>query len=123
MIPTTIGNMIGGGIFVGAVYWYLFLTGEGSVNVDFNTGGLGAAMEVGGPMGDGSGKGRQRQGNEDGDVIEGRDIDEKHGSGDTLDHTKELPHSGGKMKSGFGKELSGDHITGRKGMFEMAKIV
>lgn len=30
MIPALIGNTIGGALFVGAVYWYLYLTGEGS---------------------------------------------------------------------------------------------
>ena len=29
LIPTTIGNVVGGGLFVGAVYWYLYLTGVG----------------------------------------------------------------------------------------------
>lgn len=28
MIPALIGNIIGGGFFVGVVYWYMFLTGE-----------------------------------------------------------------------------------------------
>ncbi|KAF1820201.1 Formate/nitrite transporter [Dissoconium aciculare CBS 342.82] len=28
MIPTLIGNIIGGGFFVGAAYWYLYLTGD-----------------------------------------------------------------------------------------------
>ena len=113
MIPTTIGNMIGGGIFVGAIYWYLFLTGEGSVDIDFNIGSLESAMEAGGPMG--------RKGKREGNVIEGKVVDEK-GSGDTLDQG-ELPHSGGRMTSGIGRELSGEHITGRKGVFDTAKVV
>ncbi|GAB7343063.1 hypothetical protein MBLNU457_1149t1 [Dothideomycetes sp. NU457] len=28
MIPSLIGNIIGGGLFVGVMYWYLFLTGD-----------------------------------------------------------------------------------------------
>lgn len=32
MIPALIGNTIGGALFVGAVYWYFYLTGEGSGN-------------------------------------------------------------------------------------------
>ncbi|KAH9810092.1 Formate/nitrite transporter [Teratosphaeria destructans] len=28
MIPALIGNIIGGGLFVGVVYWYLYLTGD-----------------------------------------------------------------------------------------------
>jgi hypothetical protein len=35
MIPSLIGNVIGGGVFVGAVYWYLFITGESTpISVD-----------------------------------------------------------------------------------------
>ncbi|KAF2771084.1 Formate/nitrite transporter [Teratosphaeria nubilosa] len=33
LIPTLLGNMLGGGLFVGAVYWYLYLTGEGGVEL------------------------------------------------------------------------------------------
>ena len=29
LIPTTLGNIVGGGLFVGATYWYLYLTGVG----------------------------------------------------------------------------------------------
>ncbi|MCJ1310116.1 hypothetical protein MMC25_003777 [Agyrium rufum] len=50
MIPTTIGNLLGGGIFVGGAYWYLYMT-EGEVSVEFNLGPLGNAMTAGGPMG------------------------------------------------------------------------
>ena len=28
MIPSLLGNLVGGGLFVGVVYWYLFLTGD-----------------------------------------------------------------------------------------------
>ena len=50
LIPTTLGNMAGGGLFFGAIYWYLYLTG-GEVEVSFDPGGLASAMEAGGPMG------------------------------------------------------------------------
>ena len=51
MIPTTLGNLIGGGLFVGGTYWYLYLTGDGSDDIKFSVGGLDTAMEAGGPMG------------------------------------------------------------------------
>lgn len=28
MIPALLGNIIGGGVFVATVYWYLFITGD-----------------------------------------------------------------------------------------------
>ncbi|KAF2161561.1 hypothetical protein M409DRAFT_27957 [Zasmidium cellare ATCC 36951] len=34
MIPALIGNIIGGGVFVGVVYWYLHMTNEPPVAVD-----------------------------------------------------------------------------------------
>lgn len=51
LIPTTLGNIVGSGLSVGAAYWYLFLTGGGSETIDFNLGGLNTTMEAveGGP--------------------------------------------------------------------------
>ena len=46
MIPTTLGNIVGGGLFVGGIYWYLYLTGPGSDGITFELGGLDTAMEV-----------------------------------------------------------------------------
>jgi len=109
LIPTVIGNMIGGGIFVGATYWYLYLTGEGSIDIDFNVGSLESAMEAGGPMG---GK-RQRQ------SIGGPTAAEERGMSNEKviegQEPPELPHSGGKMRSGISKELSADTYAKRKG--------
>ena len=50
MIPTLLGNIVGGGLFVATPYWYLYLTGDDGVSVDFNIGSLASAMEAGGPM-------------------------------------------------------------------------
>ncbi|KAF2497383.1 Formate/nitrite transporter, partial [Lophium mytilinum] len=50
LIPTTLGNIIGGAVFVGLPYWYLYLTGEGNVEIDFNIGNIETALEAGGPM-------------------------------------------------------------------------
>ncbi|KAK4555165.1 hypothetical protein LTR86_007931 [Recurvomyces mirabilis] len=92
MIPTLIGNMIGGGLFVGATYWYLYLTGDDGVSVDFNTGSLATAMEAGGPM-------RRTRTEQD------------HGNGTIIgqDPTEQLsPQPTGHMMSGLGKELADD---------------
>jgi hypothetical protein len=45
LIPTTLGSMVGGDLFVGAIYWYLYLT-----EVSFDLGGLASAMAAGGRM-------------------------------------------------------------------------
>ena len=109
LIPTVIGNVIGGGLFVGATYWYLYLTGEGSIDIDFNVGSLESAMEAGGPMGEkrqsqsiGGQTTAEERGMSNGKVIEGQE-------------PPELPHSGGKMRSGISKELSADTYAKRKG--------
>jgi hypothetical protein len=36
MIPSFLGNAVGGGLFVGVVYWYLFLAGT-EVEIHFDT--------------------------------------------------------------------------------------
>ena len=93
LIPTLIGNLIGGGVFVGAVYWYLYLTGEGDVEVDFNVGGASSAMQgAGGPLG----RVKSKRGMS---VIEGQNPEEEK---------RELPHSGNMMASGIGRELSSE---------------
>lgn len=43
--------MLGGGLFVGATYWYLYLTGEAGVKIQFDLGGPASAVEGGaGPL-------------------------------------------------------------------------
>lgn len=130
-IPAAIGNMAGGGLFVGGVYWYLYLTGE-DVEVSFNIGGLQSAMEVGGPMGRVRKFDTQRMETnpENGlPVIEGV---ENHGmDGEEYkiasparggkmngDH---LPHSGGPLQSSVGMELS-EKYTKRKGSDESERM-
>ena len=119
LIPTTIGNIIGGGFFVGSAYWYLYLTGEGAVDVDFNLGSLDTAMEVGGPMSrekyhkrslmNGSGR-------NEGEVIIGED-----GNPSSKEMT-DLPHSGSHMMSSIGKELSAEKFGARKDSQEKAQV-
>lgn len=122
LIPTTLGNMIGGGLFVGAIYWYLYLTGEGNVDVSFDLGGLASAMEAGGPMGRDKTIDRAN-------VIngvpsrgaEGEDVRiASPGMGGHMvgDH---LPHSGTMMHSSVGKELRADKYAKRKGSDESEK--
>ena len=87
MIPAWLGNTIGGGFFVGTVYWYLYLTGEGAAHVDFGIGGQNTAIdEAGGPMGG------------------GHPIVGKH-SGTSSSDEGQLPDSAGRMKSSIGTEL------------------
>jgi len=51
MIASALGNAIGGGLFVGTSYWYLYLTGEAGIHIAFDVGGAQSAVEGGvGPM-------------------------------------------------------------------------
>lgn len=51
MIPTALGNFVGASLFVAGAYWYLYLTGEGGVQIAFDLGSLDTAIEGGaGPM-------------------------------------------------------------------------
>ena len=93
MIPTTIGNIIGGAVMVALPYWYLYLTGEGSAEVDFNVGPVQSAIrEIGGPLR------REQSGNH---VLNGREIDPEHPAA-------QLPHSGAGMSSAVSKELDAE---------------
>ncbi|KAL9582824.1 MAG: hypothetical protein Q9212_003078 [Teloschistes hypoglaucus] len=89
LIPTLLGNIVGGGVFVGAMYWYLYLMGAGAVEVDFNTSGAFGSTVEGGTQ-----------------VIEVVKQQQDGGlsSGETLE-SQQLPHSGSAMRSGIGKEL------------------
>jgi len=121
LIPTTLGNIVGGGLFVGAAYWYLYLTGEGQIEIAFDTGGLQSAMEAGGPMG--SMRPKERKGRNDG-VIDGVDgsagqeeMEAQIGSPMKGGEVRkdQLPHSGSQLQSGIGKELSAAKYAKRKG--------
>ena len=115
MIPTTLGNIVGGGLFVGGMYWYLYLTGEGSDDITFSIGGLDVAMEVGGPMGPSRrksvpnlAKGEEEKGDK---IMNGKGREEGH-----PDHVVSLPSSDQMMTSGLGRELSAEKYTNRKGV-------
>ena len=113
MIPTALGNTVGGGLFVAGIYWYLYLTGEGSDNIKFSVGGLDTAMEAGGPMG---GLSRHRSvpqsmnGGEEKEFKNGKERVHGH-----TDHVASLPSSDQTMASGLGRELSAEKYTNRKG--------
>jgi formate/nitrite transporter len=127
MIPTTLGNMVGGGLFVGAIYWYLYLTGEGDVGVTFDTGVVQSAIqEAGGPTGrarrerdrnviDGVPGARDREG-------EGRNLKIPRPSRGGMMHGDHLPHSGSPLQSSVGQELP-DKYAKRKGSDESEKTV
>lgn len=114
MIPSAIGNIIGGGVFVGGIYWYLYLTGDGTDNIKFNIGGLDSAMEVGGPMGRShrrsipdSARGEEEKQN---NMVNGKEPEEGHPN-----HVTSLPSSNQTMASGIGRELTADKYTKSKG--------
>lgn len=110
MIPTVLGNTIGGGLFVGAIYWYLYLTGNGPDEIKFDMGGLDSAMEAGGPMGP-SHRRSVPNSQSSQDVIEKQDKPEEGHP----DHVTSLPSPGQTMASGIGRELSAEKYTRKKG--------
>ena len=99
MIPTAIGNIVGGGFFVATMYWYLYLTGLGSEEVRFDLGNLDTAMEAGGPMGRASSKQLSPSSSDtEGKVLEGREPVDVHHIPSTTTH----------MSSAIGQELSAE---------------
>lgn len=124
LIPTALGNMVGGGFFVGSLYWYLYLTGEGQVEVSFDMGGLASAMEAGGPMGRSDNRSRCNECGGRMHVLDG--VESRNGgveakkigspaTGGEVDAKTHLPHSGGGLASGVGMELSNEKYMKRKG--------
>lgn len=108
MIPTALGNMVGGGLFVGTAYWYLYLTGEDGVAVSFNIGTLDSAMEAGGPMGGGGSRRRHhRPSKADEGIPRETTTTTRTNEGETLVglDPNHLPNSGGYLMSGIGQEL------------------
>ncbi|QSZ28578.1 hypothetical protein DSL72_003076 [Monilinia vaccinii-corymbosi] len=87
MIPSLLGNIIGGGFFCGGVYWYLFLAHE-TVSIHFDTVDANTAVyEQGGPI--------NRQATADG-----------AGTGYGHAHDKHVvPSSGNNGRSGIAHDL------------------
>lgn len=106
LIPTLLGNIVGGTLFVSSAYWYLYLTGEDGIQVTFDIGSLDTAMEAGGPMRNGKdSKSKQRHQSEDGTLV-GRDPYSGGEQTPPQDQHTQLPNSGARMVSALGKELS-----------------
>lgn len=113
----------------GAIYWYLYLIGEGDVGVSFDMGALQSAIEAGGPMGRVRKFHRAgRLGGGEGSVIDGvpSHLEGEEalkiaspGRGGKM-HGDHLPHSGGPLQSAVGQELS-EKYTKRKGSDESEK--
>lgn len=112
LIPTTLGNVIGGGLFVGGMYWYLYLTGEGSDDVTFDVGGLDSAMDVGGPIGLSRGSARNLA---NGQEEENKTMDGQGPGRNHPDNVASLPSSDQTMNSGLGRELTAEKYTSKKG--------
>lgn len=94
LIPTLLGNFVGGGIFVGAAYWYLYITGETGVQISFDIGAMATAEGGAGPT-----------------RISGRDPAEMEDSPneEKREGMKNPPsHGSGQLMSTYGSEM-GDH--------------
>ncbi|KAI0475574.1 Formate/nitrite transporter [Xylariaceae sp. FL0804] len=50
LIPSLIGNIVGGVLFMSLPYWYFYLSGSEGVHIHFDLNPIKTAMEVGGPM-------------------------------------------------------------------------
>lgn len=95
MIPTALGNFVGGGLFVAFAYWYLYLSGEDGVQIAFDIGSLQTAI-------DGS-AGPQR--------ITGRDpkdYEVEHDLNGVASSGSSKPRSGGsgQLLSNYGREMA-----------------
>lgn len=98
MIPTALGNIVGGFVFMALPYWYLFLTGPGSDSIMFDIGGEASAVnEQSGPD-----RKLMRNGNLGSNIIHGREMDESHPAA-------KLPSGNGGLQSALSKELDAEH--------------
>jgi hypothetical protein len=124
LIPTTLGNIVGGGLFVEAFYWYLYLSGEGDVGVSFEVGAVQSAIQdSAGPM--------QRERSGKANIIVGVPSGCEGEGGEELRiaspsrgrkvHGDQLPHSGSPLQSSVGQELS-EKYTKRKGSDESEEM-
>ena len=94
MIPSFLGNAIGGGLFTGAIYWYLFLAGN-EVEIHFDTMPMDTAVhEQGGPL--------QSE-------ITSTGAGTAYGNGNGLKgrRNRAVPDSGNNGVSGLARELHG----------------
>ncbi len=108
-----LGNTVGGGLFVGAIYWYLYLTGPGSECISFDLGGLDTAMEAGGPMGPSYRRTAPNPQSSE-DEKDAKDIIGTEPETGQPNHISSLPSSDQRMASGIGRELSADMYAQKK---------
>lgn len=102
--------MVGGGLFVGTVYWYLYLTGEAAVQINFDLGSIATAMEAGGPMRPDRKAHKDstaRRTSDSETVIEGQDPQASPSNGTSSGYASPVS-GGGHVVSAFHREL-GDH--------------
>lgn len=102
MIASAIGNIVGGGLFVGTAYWYLYLTGEARVSVSFDLGAEASAVQAGaGPL-------RPTRSSEP-MVVDGVAPEEARGAGSEYASPRSPVRSEAtQLMSGIAKELSDD---------------
>ncbi|KAI9833596.1 MAG: hypothetical protein M1819_003549 [Sarea resinae] len=113
MIPAALGNILGGTLFVGVMYWYLYLAGEGTIKIDSSLGNfLDAAMEAGGPMPPNGRSVGESKNHSDGTAAETTD-DSGPIDGQT---NRQLKSSGQYMTSGIGQELGPETYTENNGL-------
>lgn len=110
LIPTTLGNIVGGGLFVGAPYWYLYLTGENDVDISFDLDPQATAMEAGGPMG--AMRSRGADGSSGERTLNG--VDPTAERGEQFKERDYLPHSGSAMTSAISQELAAEKYAKTK---------
>jgi len=96
MIPAAIGNLIGGGLFVGVLYWYLYLAGN-EVPIHFDNMPMDTAVyEQGGPI-------EHRMTN----TGAGTGYSQSNGHGPEIKDGHQIPDSGNNGVSGLARELHG----------------
>lgn len=93
MIPSLLGNIIGGGLFTGVIYWYLYLAGT-DVPIHFDALPL-DSMSYGGDVS------LQNMATATGEVSEYRPEPK---------HNQIVPDSGNGAISGIGNDLHGGHF-------------
>jgi hypothetical protein len=105
MIPSFLGNFIGGGLFTGVVYWYLYLAGEEDVPIHFDA-DIGAqhtaVFEQGGPV--------SRTVTGAGGVVEMNGYGHGHGE----KHMNGIPDSGNMARSGIASDYHGAQFKREK---------
>jgi hypothetical protein len=113
MIPSFLGNFIGGGLFTGVVYWYLYLAGEEDVPIHFDQDPAAlhtAVFEQGGPVS------RSVSGVDGATAVNGG----VHGNKPYL--TSAVPDSGNMARSGIANDFHGAQFKREKQVGEVTGV-